>query len=578
MVTVSQTTRRATAAHPSPTPSPTPLFETPSVAGGSSMPSSSMPSDDGSLVGDAGLGARVDSVVAQLASVVDELDPARLTGADSTALYASLVAAERLTNAAKTLLAPRIEASGIWRDQGYRNAAEMLGQVEGVTTGQARDTLSNGRRLVSLPGTEEALRRGDLSAPKVTELTGAGVLDPQRETELLSGAAQAALGDVRERCRRSRATSAGSDPIATLRRIRARRHFSSWTDADGAFCYQGTDTADRGAKILSQLGVVATRLRTARRSQPDYEGEPEGAVRADAFFALITQRHPDTDQPLAPRPTAPAARRPARGRDGTLDGTSASPPNGRRRRGRPPGVDPDHDPDLDPVETAEPTDAGEPGEPADATDAGDADTDQPSIDSLTLIDRPPTCSVVVRVDAGALERGYAEPGEVCEIDNQGPIPVPLARQMANDSFLRYVFHQAGDIRAVSHGGRTINQVLRTALVYRDTTCVVPGCRVSYGLEIDHVIPVAEDGPTELDNLALLCHHHHFLKTFEGWTLTRLGLDRHGRIEWEFSPPAPFGQEPGLGIDTPEANQQWHQQQHEQDERQRESRGLDPKRE
>jgi hypothetical protein len=575
MVIVNRTTRRATASYPSPTP----LFDTPSDAGGSSaVPSEAswVPSEDGCPDADTGLGARVDAVMAELAAVVDELDPARLTGANSKGLYASLVAVERLTNAGKTLLAPRIEASGIWRDEGYRSAPEMLGQVEGVPTGKARDTLSNGRRLLSLPGTEEALRKGDLSAPKVTELTEAGVLDPGRETELLSGAAEAALGDVRERCRRSRATSAGADPIATLRRIRARRHFSSWTDAEGAFCYQGSDTADRGAKILSQLGVVATRLRTARRSQPDYEGEPEGAVRADAFFALVTQRHPDTDQPLVPRPSAPAApaaplpARPGRGKagTGTRIRTPKIPPSG------PPLVDPDHDPDLDPLEPDDPTDGG---------GGDDGGEDQPSIDSLTLIDRPPTCSVVIRVDAEALERGYAEPGEVCEIDNQGPIPVALARQMAVDSFRRYVFHQAGDIRAVSHLGRTINQVLRTALVFRDTTCVVPGCRVSDGLEIDHIIPVAEDGPTELDNLALLCHHHHFLKTFEGWTLTRLGLDRNGQIEWEFSPPPPFGQEPGLGIDTPEANEQWHRQQREEDLRdrdlrERESRGLDPKRE
>jgi HNH endonuclease len=562
MVTVSQTTRRATASHPSPAP----LFDTPPDAGGSSSP---VPSVDGSGDGDggAGLGARVDSVLAELAAVVGELDPARLTGAHSKVLYASLVAVERLTNAGKTLLAPRIEASGIWRDEGYRNAPEMLGQVEGVPTGKARDTLSNGRRLLSLPGTEEALRKGELSAPKVTELTEAGVLDPGRETELLSGAAEAALGDVRERCRRSRASSAGADPIATFRRIRARRRFSSWTDADGAFCYQGSDTADRGAKILAQLGVVATRLRTARRSQPDYEGEPEGAVRADALFALITQRHPDTDKPLTPRPSAPAKPRSARGRGraGTRTGTGSPkvPPSG------PPLVDPDHDPDLDPPGGDNPTDAGDTG------------TDQPSEDSLTLIDRPPTCSVVIRVDADALERGYTEPGELCEIDNQGPIPVALARQMAVDSFRRYVFHRAGDIRAVSHIGRTINQVLRTALVFRDTTCVVPGCRESKGLEFDHIIPVAEDGPTELDNLALLCHHHHFLKTFEGWTLTRLGLDRNGKIEWEFSPPVPFGQEPGLGIDTPEANAEWHKQQREQDERRqddRKSRGADPKKE
>jgi hypothetical protein len=164
--------------------------------------------------------------------------------------------------------------------------------------------------------------------------------------------------------------------------------------------------------------------------------------------------------------------------------------------------------------------------------------------------------VVVRVDLAALLRGHAEDGELCEIDNQGPIPVPMARDLANDSFLRLVFHHAGDIRAVSHLGRTINRCLRTALVHRDTTCVVPGCGVSLGLEIDHLVPFAEGGPTELDNLALLCHHHHFLKTYEGWVLTRTGTHDTGRPRWRFAPQPPFGQEPGLGIDTAEGRDRW----------------------
>ncbi len=180
----------------------------------------------------------------------------------------------------------------------------------------------------------------------------------------------------------------------------------------------------------------------------------------------------------------------------------------------------------------------------------------PSSDSLSIIDRPPTCSVLVRVDLSALLRGHPVDGELCEIDNQGPIPVPMARDMANDSFLRLIFHRAGDIKAVSHLGRTINRTLRTALVHRDRTCVVPGCGVTFGLEIDHVIPVAENGPTELDNLALLCHHHHFLKTYEGWTLTKSGTTADGSPRWRFEAPPPFGQEPGLGIDSPEAKRDW----------------------
>ena len=163
------------------------------------------------------------------------------------------------------------------------------------------------------------------------------------------------------------------------------------------------------------------------------------------------------------------------------------------------------------------------------------------------------------MDLSALLRGSVEPGERCEIDDQGPIPVAMARSLTNDCYLRLVFHRAGDIKAISHPGRTINATLRTALVYRDRTCVVPGCLVPYGLEIDHVIPMAEGGPTKLENLALLCHHHHFLKTFEGWTLTHTGTDDEGSPTWSFDPEPPFGQEPDLGIDTPEGRERWRRQ-------------------
>ena len=149
---------------------------------------------------------------------------------------------------------------------------------------------------------------------------------------------------------------------------------------------------------------------------------------------------------------------------------------------------------------------------------------------------------MVRVDLDALLRGTTLPGETCEIDNFGPIPVAMARTMANDSFLRFVFYEAGDIRAVSHFGRTINRHLRTALAHRDRRCVVPGCSVSYGLEIDHIQGFAQGGPTELGNLALLCHHHHYLKTYEGWTLERTGPSDVDP-QWTFTPMPPFGQEP-----------------------------------
>ena len=456
------------------------------------------PGSPGSPDTDGPLGDEVTRATDLLAGVVSTLDPGRLTGRDAALLYRMFAAVERLAMAGKTLLAPRIDESGVWRDGGHRSPAVMLAELEGVPTGQARNTLEVGRRLPDLPGTEEALRSGALSGPKAVELSGAAVLDPGNEGVLLAGAADQPLQKIRERCQRARSTAERHDPVAAVRRIHAARSFASWTDADGAFCYQGKDTADRGARILEQMQHTVGRLRAAANERtPSTPGgadrapvvEPDRALRADAFYLLLT---------------------------------------GRSLPGGPPGATPAGRP-LPPATTAEgPTPDG-PG------------SERPGADDL--IDGPPTCSVMVRVDLDALLRGDVAPGEVCDIDNQGPIPVAMARDLASDSFLRIVFHQAGDIRAVSHFGRTVNRRLRTALVHRDRCCVVPGCGVPFGLEIDHVVPFAEGGPTELDNLALLCHHHHYLKTYEGWTLQRVGRDTDGSPTWVFAPQPPLGQEP-----------------------------------
>jgi hypothetical protein len=477
--------------------------------------------------GDAGpgIGARVGQATGILSEVLATLDPSRLTGPDAAELYGMFAAVERLSMAGRTLLAPRIDESGVWRDGGHRSPAVMLAELEGVSTGHARNTLEVGHRLPELPGTEGALRSGVLSGPKVAELSGAAVLDPGSEESLLSGAADQPLQKVRERCLRARSTVGRQDPVAAVRRIHAARQFSSWTDAEGAFCFQGRDTADRGAKILEQLQHTVTRLRKATRAA---EAEPtpsetDRALRADALFLLVTGRTPSPEARHGGSDEDPG---PPDEHVGVGHGTGpeVDARSGRSsgRTGGPSGAD---------GSTGADGLTGSDVEPACAGPAAD------------VIDRPPTCSLMVRVDLDALFRGHAGPDEVCEIDNQGPVPVAMARDLANDSFLRLVFHRAGDIRAVSHLGRTVNRRLRTALAHRDRCCVVPGCGVPFGLEIDHVVPFALGGPTELSNLALLCHHHHYLKTYEGWTLERTGTADDGSPTWEFRPQPPFGEEP-----------------------------------
>ncbi len=134
----------------------------------------------------------------------------------------------------------------------------------------------------------------------------------------------------------------------------------------------------------------------------------------------------------------------------------------------------------------------------------------------------PVTMVHVRVDHQALVRGHVEAGEICEIPGIGPIPVEVARRLAVDSILSVLVTDGVDVHAVAHAGRTIPASVRRALVERDQVCVVPGCDVGDGLEIDHLEPHGQGGETSLANLARLCHWHHYLKTHQHHRLERVG--------------------------------------------------------
>lgn len=126
--------------------------------------------------------------------------------------------------------------------------------------------------------------------------------------------------------------------------------------------------------------------------------------------------------------------------------------------------------------------------------------------------------VHVEVDAAALERGRTEAGERCRIPGVGPVPVGVARRFAAEGVVKLIERNGTDVSRVSHPGRVIPAKVRTALEARDPVCVVPGCDVRSGLEIDHIVPFARGGPTMLANLARLCRFHHAQKTHHGWRL------------------------------------------------------------
>jgi hypothetical protein len=132
--------------------------------------------------------------------------------------------------------------------------------------------------------------------------------------------------------------------------------------------------------------------------------------------------------------------------------------------------------------------------------------------------RPTSADVVFVCDYVALGRGHAEPGEVCHIIGGGRTTVDVVRQaLEQDAFLKVVLHDGVRIDTVTHFGRHIPAELRTALelgpppLFGGATCAC-GCGGRYNLQHDHIDPVANNGPTSLDNLQPLTAGHHRLKT------------------------------------------------------------------
>jgi hypothetical protein len=68
--------------------------------------------------------------------------------------------------------------------------------------------------------------------------------------------------------------------------------------------------------------------------------------------------------------------------------------------------------------------------------------------------------------------------------------------------------------------RLVTPGQRLAVIARDLRCVFPTCdRPERWCDVHHIISWLADGPTAIDNLVLLCRHHHTLVHEAGWSLT-----------------------------------------------------------
>jgi 5-methylcytosine-specific restriction endonuclease McrA len=89
----------------------------------------------------------------------------------------------------------------------------------------------------------------------------------------------------------------------------------------------------------------------------------------------------------------------------------------------------------------------------------------------------------------------------------------------NDARVSILSREGSGITRITTPKRTIHAALRRWLERAYPRCGHLGCGSRERLQIDHVIPIEDGGPTEKANLWRLCVYHHKLKTFYGWHAT-----------------------------------------------------------
>jgi len=226
--------------------------------------------------------------------LVGRIDPDAVPLGEMTDLWAALDTIERRAASTKLLLARRVEEAGRWKRDGYRGAAEQLAAIAGTSVTAARNQLETSKRVRQLPATEQALPAGKLSGAKAEAIAAAAEVAPEAEADLLEGAEDAPLADVREQCLRARA----KDRDAAHARIRKARALKEFIDAEGGWNVVVRGPVEAGAVFRAAHRPIVEELFNAARAEG--RREPYEAYAFDAFIELARRANNPTAENAAP--------------------------------------------------------------------------------------------------------------------------------------------------------------------------------------------------------------------------------------------------------------------------------------
>ena len=120
-----------------------------------------------------------------------------------------------------------------------------------------------------------------------------------------------------------------------------------------------------------------------------------------------------------------------------------------------------------------------------------------------------------------------------------PIPAHKIRQMACDAeVLPAIFRGASQPLDLGRARRIASPAQRITLIARDRKCIGCGASATW-CQAHHIIPWQPGGPTDLDNLCLLCSRCHHKVHDNGWRIRRTPTGQHSLQP----PPTHYGRPP-----------------------------------
>ena len=473
--------------------------------------------------------------------IVTQLNAVDLRAMSLDGLHGAAAGVKRVRAALDALEARLLTVAA---DRTFDPAAglEMLRAGGGCSQREARRKLRRAEALDEMPKVADALAGGDITAEHADALVQAARSTSSEAVDgdaALLEKAKALPADLaaREVTDWTSRRQSIEDREAKFRRQRQMRSHRTWNDSEGMVNFRTRLDPVTGAQARAVIDDIADRLHRADGGRDAKPGQtPTWDQRnADALAAALginpipgagpgvvsgagTNSQPSADLPN----TNPVPNTNLSGEPGTGPHRSAEPPVGGPGRGaggsgrgvaRGPASAPPPAPTAPvtgPAGRNNPQPAGRNEQQPHVTGPAGGNRPGPSLRNQIL--------VIAHTDAIT----GADPDARCEIPGTGTIPRSELERLACEAELFGALFSRNGL-PLWHGRRTRTvtpQQWRT-LIARDRGCVLCAAGPSH-CHAHHIIPwtAPAEGPTDIDNLVLVCNRHHHHIHQHNLTLTR----------------------------------------------------------